>query len=238
MYHEAWTPKLAEELAEPFPAACHKTKRQGGSEITFVDVHRYKERLNALVGPHGWSATLRLEPIGGKLVATVALAILGVAKENVGDEVEVPELNERGNEKIIGGPATNSYAQAFKRACSDFGLGAYLYDEAKRAAATGGNGGRASTPPRQPSGPIAAPARPLVATDEEITALDRLCADLAKRELSARQEKAVGKARGLLVEDEPDRGRVVAALEHLRGIAIDTVDAPADAESAGLPFGP
>ena len=137
MYFDAWTEELIAALNEPFAAESHKTKKQGGSEITFVDVHKYKERLNATVGPHGWSCTLRLEPIGGKLIATVALTVLGVTKENVGDEVEVPELNERGNEKIVGGPATNSYAQAFKRACSDFGLGAYLYDEQKRNAARG-----------------------------------------------------------------------------------------------------
>jgi hypothetical protein len=136
MYFTEWTPELVAALNEPFAVSDHKTKKQGGSEITFVDVHKYKERLNATVGPHGWSCALRLEPIGGKLIATVALTVLGVTKENVGDEVEVPELNERGNEKIIGGPATNSYAQAFKRAASDFGLGAYLYDKEKRDEAT------------------------------------------------------------------------------------------------------
>lgn len=149
MFYEAWDADLAAALAEPFAAGDHKTKKQGGSEITFVDVHKYKERLNATVGPHGWSVALRLDPIGGKLIATVALTVLGVTKENVGDEVEVPEVNERGNEKIIGGPATNSYAQAFKRAASDFGLGAYLYDKERRDAVSRGGGrsnGNGSTP--------------------------------------------------------------------------------------------
>jgi hypothetical protein len=147
MYYDAWDEDLVEALAAPFAAGDHKDKRQGGQTITFVDVHKYKERLNATVGPHGWSCALRLEPIGGKLIATVALTVLGVTKENVGDEVEVPEVNERGNEKIIGGPATNSYAQAFKRACSDFGLGAYLYDATRREAAK--RGGPAPSAPRQ-----------------------------------------------------------------------------------------
>lgn len=141
MYFDEWSPELVAALEEPFAPGDHKDKTQGGTSITFVDVHKYKERLNATVGPHGWSCTVRLEPIGGKLIATVALTVLGVTKENVGDEVEVPEKNAKGNEKIIGGPATNSYAQAFKRSCSDFGLGAYLYDEAKRNAAKRGAGG-------------------------------------------------------------------------------------------------
>jgi hypothetical protein len=137
-YHTEWGPELVAALAAPFPPEAHKSKRQGGQSITFVDVHRYKDRLNRTVGPHGWSASVRLEPVGGKLIASVALTVLGVTKENVGDEVEVPEVNERGNEKIIGSPATNSYAQAFKRAASDFGLGAYLYDEDEREAAKRG----------------------------------------------------------------------------------------------------
>jgi hypothetical protein len=142
----SWSAAVVEALAEPFAPADHKTKRQGGQNITFVDVHRYKERLNAVVGPHGWESAVRFDVVGGKLIATVRLTVLGVTKENVGDEVEVPELNERGNEKIIGSPATNSYAQAFKRACSDFGLGDYLYDEKKREAA------------KQPAGPVEAMA--------------------------------------------------------------------------------
>lgn len=135
IFHTEWNPALIEALRRPFPPECHEEKRQGGSKITFVALHHYKRRLNELVGPHGWSSTVRMEPIGGRLVATVALTILGVTKENVGDEVEEPEVNERGNIKMVGVPATNSYAQAFKRACADFGLGLYLYDETARKAA-------------------------------------------------------------------------------------------------------
>jgi hypothetical protein len=164
MYFDEWSPDLVTALEEPFAPGDHKDKRQGGSTIMFVDVHKYKERLNATVGPHGWSSTLRLEPIGGKLICTVALTVLGVTKENVGDEVEVPEVNERGNEKIIGGPATNSYAQAFKRAASDFGLGSYLYDEAKRNAAKKGGG---------QSGPRAVP-KDSKATPKQMEYLDKL----------------------------------------------------------------
>lgn len=168
-YYEEWRESLTLALAEPFAPEDHKTKRQGGSDITFVDVHRYKERLTSLVGPHGWSATVRFDVVGGKLIATVALTVLGVTKENVGDEVEVPELNERGNEKIIGSPATNSYSQAFKRACADFGLGAYLYDEAKRNAATGGQ------PPRRSSNGGGAPkAGPGPATQKQIGLIETL----------------------------------------------------------------
>src|SRR5687768_794575 len=134
-FHTEWSPELVAALAAHFAASEHKQKKQGGQQITFVDVHCYKDRLNATVGPQGWSCAVRFLTVGGKLIAVTAVTILGVTKENVGDEVEVPERNERGNEKIMGSPATNSYAQAFKRTCSDFGLGAYLYDPEDREAA-------------------------------------------------------------------------------------------------------
>lgn len=133
-----WSDELADALAEPFAPGAHSEKRQGGSSITFVDVHEYKERLNATVGPHGWTSAVRMEAYGGKLIVVVALSILGVTKENVGDEVEEAPTNERGNSKLIGTPITNAYAQAFKRTCADFGLGAYLYDKEGREAAVRG----------------------------------------------------------------------------------------------------
>jgi hypothetical protein len=213
MFYDSWDENLIEALAEPFAPSDHKTKKQGGQEITFVDVHRYKERLNATVGPHGWSSTLRLEPIGGKLIATVALTVLGVTKENVGDEVEVPEVNERGNEKIIGGPATNSYAQAFKRAASDFGLGAYLYDKAKRDAATKATG--YTSQPRASNGngnaaPAAATIKQLefaenllkstLFTDEERTAVQQ---SIAKNPTRSNVSRAIERMQAQIKEREP-----------------------------------
>lgn len=208
MFFETWDEDLIAALAEPFAPSDHKTKKQGGQEITFVDVHRYKERLNATVGPHGWSNTLRLEPIGGKLIATVALTVLGVTKENVGDEVEVPELNERGNEKIIGGPATNSYAQAFKRAASDFGLGAYLYDKEKRDAASkstgytsNGNGNRAPTPATVRQLDFATNlVRSHLFTEDERAAIE---ASIAKNPTASNVSKAIDRMQVQIKERQP-----------------------------------
>jgi len=112
---------LADVLAEPFPEACHKTyKGPGGANITYVGVWDYVQRLNQLVGPQGWGSDTRLDTAGGKLIATVSLTILGVTKTNVGDE-------EEGKEGY-GTAATNSHAQAFKRAAAGFGLCLYLYE--------------------------------------------------------------------------------------------------------------
>ncbi len=138
--HDSWTPELEAALAEPFPDAAHKTKKQGGATITFVDVHNYVDRLNKLVGVNGWSMgdplmltakvwhpenkKKEIEPFTNatiRLVMVVPITILGVTKWNAGDEIETVD--------IYGSVATNAYAQAFKRTCSLFGLGAYLYDK-------------------------------------------------------------------------------------------------------------
>lgn len=138
MIHTEWSPELIAALAEPFPPEAHTTMTDAPGKPIIVGIHEYKDRLNRTVGPHGWESGVRLQAIGGKMVSIVSVTILGVTKENVGDEVEVPELNAKGNEKIIGSPSTNSYSQAFKRSCSDFGLGAYLYDKARARDAAGG----------------------------------------------------------------------------------------------------
>lgn len=126
--HTEWTPALRDALHEPFPAEWHKTKKQGGAEITFVEWHRYALRLNDLVGPDGWEVRLRFLEVGGKLIATASLTILGVTKENVGDEDEEKDS--------YGTASTNSFAQAYKRAAALFGMGLYMYDKAGRESAT------------------------------------------------------------------------------------------------------
>ncbi len=191
-----WDEGLVDALAEPFAPASHSTKRQGGSEITFVDVHEYKDRLNATVGPHGWSSAVRMEAHGGKLIFVVARTILGVTKENVGDEVEEPEVNERGNAKIIGSSCTNAYAQAFKRTCSDFGLGAYLYDKERREAATRG----APKPAAQPTGEGGGKA-----TERQMAYLDKLMKSKAFTE--AERDGVARKVASM------DRGVVSKAIE-------------------------
>lgn len=132
MAYTEWTDELREALRAPFPAEWHKTKRQGGAEITFVEWHRYADRLNELVGPDGWEIRLRFVEVGGKLITVAGLEILGTTKENVGDEDEAKDN--------YGTACTNSFAQSFKRAAALFGLGLYMYDKSGRDAAVRGGG--------------------------------------------------------------------------------------------------
>jgi len=112
---------LADVLAERFPEACHKTlPKEGGKNVTYVEVWDYQQRLNQTVGVQGWDSQVRLEAAGGKLIATLSLTILGVTKTNLGDEDAEKES--------WGGAATAAYAQAFKRAAAGFGMGLYMYE--------------------------------------------------------------------------------------------------------------
>jgi hypothetical protein len=68
---------------------------------------------SAVVGPEGWSVEYRQL---GSASIICRLTVLGVVREDVG------EPSADGDN-----PATESLAQAFKRTCSAFGLGRYLY---------------------------------------------------------------------------------------------------------------
>lgn len=82
--------------------------------LPYVDSRIYQKRLDYLAGVEGWQA--HFEPWGPtRLICR--LTILGITKEATG-------------EGDVGDPncGTIAEAQAFKRACSAFGCGRYLYD--------------------------------------------------------------------------------------------------------------
>ena len=72
-----------------------------------------KRALDRVVGPEGWEVSY--QSLGERAVIC-RLTILGIIREDVG-EAEANDPNA----------ATSAVAQAFKRACSAFGLGRYLY---------------------------------------------------------------------------------------------------------------
>lgn len=177
-----WSDELVKELAEPFPRELHQQKDRRG---TFVSVHDYVHRLNALVGPQGWS----MEPptdyhSGNKLGLCVGVTIFGVTKWNVGDEMEDHgEPDEDNKVRDFGSSSTNSWAQGFKRCMAyGFGLGLYLYDKqwTKQYLA----GGPRPEPPanRAPrvSSPLPNAAAKGEATEQQRAAIGRL---LGEREV-------------------------------------------------------
>ncbi|MBN1660248.1 MAG: hypothetical protein JXA93_17755 [Anaerolineae bacterium] len=114
------TQQMMGALAEPFPpeaiqwkpGATNKDKTRGLA-LAYVDLRHYIDRLNEVAGGD-WSDDYEVQE-GGKVVVC-RLTIAGVTRSDVG---EAPANDEN--------TATTALAQAFKRACVKFGLGAFLY---------------------------------------------------------------------------------------------------------------
>jgi len=108
-------------LLKPFPESAvelkpgatngDKTRALG---MPYVDMRLYFARLDKICGCENWSSSYTATDRG----VVCALTIFGVTKSAIGDYPK-----DAGDEN----PATSAEAQAFKRACSAFGLGRYLY---------------------------------------------------------------------------------------------------------------
>jgi hypothetical protein len=116
--------QIAADLARPFALDQVEVKPGATAQATddrparalalaYVDLRAYQDRLDEVAGPENWSVEYR--QLGNKSVIC-RLTICGVVREDVG------EPSRDGDN-----PATEALAQAFKRACSAFGLGRYLY---------------------------------------------------------------------------------------------------------------
>jgi hypothetical protein len=108
------------KLCKPFAAALVELKPGATTQdksralcMPFVDSRAYQTRLDRVVGPEGWSVEYR--GLSDRAVLC-RLTILGVTREDVGECNQADE-----------NAATSAVAQSFKRACSAFGLGRYLY---------------------------------------------------------------------------------------------------------------
>jgi len=132
--------RLVAALEEPFDPREIKWRvtnttsdRRRGQVIAYADPRAYTDRLNALFTVRGWTREYSIQVIqnfermergnagariSGKIVVACKLTIDGFgAHSGLGEEWADNE-----------NAATAAEAQAFKRACSCFGLGRYLYD--------------------------------------------------------------------------------------------------------------
>ena len=115
-----FTPELAAQLRAPFDWNVIEVRpgsvRKDGTAalaLAYADPRVYEERLDEVVGPEHWS--VEFTPWGDhKLICR--LTIGGVTKCSTG-EADPKDKNA----------GTVAEAQAFKRACTKFGLGRYLY---------------------------------------------------------------------------------------------------------------
>ena len=129
---------LFTQLSEPFDPSEIKwrvthTNRDGnrGAVIAYADPRAYTDRLNQLFTPTGWTRSYQVSTVSsvtrikkdkviqtGKVLVTCTLTITGLGCHAGSGEDWADEENAM----------TAAEAQAFKRACSCFGLGRYLYN--------------------------------------------------------------------------------------------------------------
>ncbi len=132
---------LFTQLAEPFDAddikwrVTHTTQDgRRGAVIPFANPRAYTDRLNEIFSPNGWTRTYHVSTLSGlsrmrrdkiiqtgKVLVTCALSIHKLGTHTGSGEDWADEQNAM----------TSAEAQAFKRACSCFGLGRYLYNFAE-----------------------------------------------------------------------------------------------------------
>ena len=102
--------------------------KRHGQIIPYADQRAYSDRLNALFTPAGWTRKYSIhtsanfersrdQKIGAKVLVTCELTIFGLGSHSATGEEWADNDNA----------GTAAEAQAFKRACSCFGLGRYLY---------------------------------------------------------------------------------------------------------------
>ena len=129
---------LLAKLREPFPAnellwrvTAKSNDKKKGRIVPYADKRSYTDRLTAVFGVDGWSEKLIphvLSPIQreknhqvintGKIMLVCEVAIKGIGIHTSSGEEWADDENAM----------TRTEAQAFKRACADFGLGRYFYD--------------------------------------------------------------------------------------------------------------
>src|SRR5438132_6674969 len=129
--------ELVAALEVPFPPSLiewrvtNTTKNRQpvrGQVIPYADQRAYTERLNALFTPAGWTRKYAIhtsanferskdQKIVAKVLVTCEVTIFGLGSHSATGEEWADNDNA----------GTGAEAQAFKRACSCFGLGRYLY---------------------------------------------------------------------------------------------------------------
>jgi hypothetical protein len=130
--------KLLAELEVPFSPDQVRWRvtnttndKKRGQIVPYADSRAYTDRLNALFTPQGWTREYKVQTmtnitrvkkgesiVSGKVLVTCTVTIFGLGSHSGTGEEWADDDNGM----------TSADAQAFKRACSCFGLGRYFYD--------------------------------------------------------------------------------------------------------------
>jgi len=179
---------LSARLAEPFPEAAVSWRagsvsrdKKRAQALAYAEPRVYEDRLNEVLGPD-WSC--RFSTWGDqRLLCELTVRV----QDGMGDVREVTRTSTGefdGGDKVAQGTAAE--AQAFKRACSKFGLGRYLYDLPVAWVGYDENSRRLTETPSLPQRAVPAPLRAepkLLETPAASPTLSSKRADAMQREL-------------------------------------------------------
>ena len=119
------------DLAQPFDPEAVEFKAGATTQdkaralaLAYVDSRVYQGRLDAVTPD--WRNEYTREYAGERVIVTCALTVAGVTRQAIGESLQASARHD-GSTVIEENAATSAEAQAFKRACSAFGLGRYLY---------------------------------------------------------------------------------------------------------------
>lgn len=98
--------------------------------LGYTNARVYMDRLHEVVGGY-WSDTYEIKTLHDRLIVTCFLTVGGATRTDVGEEMLEKQVWDREDRKYVLKPnenaATTAAAQAFKRACTKFGLGSFFY---------------------------------------------------------------------------------------------------------------
>jgi len=112
------------DLSKPLAQRHLKTRRQGGTDITFIEWHTAVKYLD-LFAP-GWSYAVKSVALVGNLVTVIASISIPCAEGIVTREATGCEPVDS---KGYGDAVSSAEAMALKRAASKFGLALHLYSK-------------------------------------------------------------------------------------------------------------
>ena len=113
-----------EPEAVEFKAGAITQDKARALALAYVDSRVYQVRLDATAPD--WRNEYIREYTGDRVIVTCALTVAGVTRQAIGESLQA-NVRPDGSSVLEENAATSAEAQAFKRACSAFGLGRYLY---------------------------------------------------------------------------------------------------------------
>ena len=122
--------EILSKLQERFAPEEHKDRTlPGGGRWFYVPHQTITQRLNAVCAGEWHTKVGSTTVTGDYTIIILELTICGVTRTGIGDDKTFPELNDQGKSKIIGTPPVRAFRAAFKDACEQFGICAYLDDQ-------------------------------------------------------------------------------------------------------------